>query len=146
MGVVNVLGEDRNSFSVGLSLECVTTLLEDSAKLGAVGYNAVVDNAEVRIGVRANGVAIDLGGRTMGGPSRVCDGDLSDGRFFDVERRLGDLLAEASDLANLLEVDDRTGLIAVNAEACRVVASIFLAGEPSAKDFKNLLASLRRNI
>ena len=146
VGVVNVLGEDRNGFGVGFSLECVSALLKDSAKLGAVGYNAIVDNAEVRIGIRTDGVAVDLARGTVGGPSRVCDGDLADGRFFDVERRLCDLLAETSDLANLLEVDDRPWLIAVNAEACRVVASIFLAGKPSTKDFENLLASLKRKV
>ena len=52
------------------------------------------------------------------------------------------MLAEASNFANLLEVEDLPCLVAVNTKTCRVIATVFLARKSSTEDLENLLATL----
>jgi hypothetical protein len=64
------------------------------------------------------GVAIDFGGRAVGGPTGVSDGNLGDEGLLLVDGRICNLLAEAGDFADLLEENDIAGLVAIDADAC----------------------------
>jgi hypothetical protein len=53
----------------------------------------------------------------MGSPPGVSDGDLGQECLRSVNRRVGDLLAQAGDLSNLLEEVDLALLVPVDANA-----------------------------
>jgi hypothetical protein len=55
-------------------------------------------------------------------------------------------LAETSDFTDFLEEKDLPRIISIDADASRVVTTIFLAGETIAEDFTNLLAILGSKI
>jgi len=73
LGVENVLGKDSNSLCIGITLELVSTLLQNLSQSSAVGNDAIVNKEELRLRVRADGMAIAFGGRPMSSPSRVRD-------------------------------------------------------------------------
>ena len=73
LGVENVLGKDSNSLGIGITLKLVSTLLQNLSQSSAVGNDAVVNEDELRLGVRADGMTIAFGRRTVSSPSRVCD-------------------------------------------------------------------------
>jgi len=79
----------------------------------------------------------------MGGPPSVSDGNLGQEFFGDVHGRFGDLLAQTSDLSNLLEVVNLACLVSIDTNARRVVATVFLTSEAVAEDFTNSFAVLR---
>ena len=143
MSVVNVFGENSDCLGISLSLKLETALLENEAELCAVGNNTVVDNDEIRVGVGANGMAIDFRWWAMSGPAGMGDGDLGDERLVYIEGRSGDFLAEASDFAYFLEEDHGSWLIAINAKAGGIVASVLLTSETSAENLENLFATLK---
>ena len=102
-----------------------------------------MDDDELGIGVRAKRVAVDGGGRSVGSPSGVSDGDLGQERPGGVHRRVGDLLAQTSDLSNLLEVVNLALSVSIDANARRIVATVFLTSEAVAEDLTNGFAVLR---
>ena len=142
--VVDIFGQDCDRLSIGLALERVPAFLEDGAKGNGVGYDAVMDDDELGTGIRAERVAIDGGGRTMSSPASVSDRDLGQERLGGVHGRVGDLLAQTSNLSNLLEVVNLVLLVSINANARRIVATIFLTGEAIAEDLTNSFAILIR--
>jgi hypothetical protein len=143
MSVVNVFGENSDCLGIGLSLKLETALLENKAELCTVGNDTVVDNNEIRVGVGANGMAIDFRWWAVSSPPGMGDGDLGDESLVYVEGRSGDFLAEASNLAYFLEEDDGSWLIAINTKTGGIVASVLLTSETGAENLKNLFATLR---
>jgi hypothetical protein len=143
MSVVHVFGENSDCLGIGLSLKLETALLENEAELCAIGNDTVVDNDEIRVGIRANGMAIDFRWWAMSGPPGMGDGDLGDESLVYVEGRGGDFLAKASDFAYFLEEDNGSWLIAINAKTGGIVASVLLTSKTSAENFENLFASLK---
>lgn len=140
--IVDIFSEDGDSLGIGLGLELVAALLENEAQLCAVGDDAVVNDNEVGFRVGADGVAIALGGGTVRSPSRMGDRDLGDECLVDIQVGGSDFLAQAGDFADFLEVRDGADLVCVNADACRVVASVFLASKTSTQDLEDLCATL----
>ncbi len=78
----------------------------------------------------------------MGSPTSVCNRDLGDEGLGGVDVGFGDTLAEASDLANLLEEKYLSRLVTIDTNAGRVVATVFLAGETVAEDLTDRLPVL----
>lgn len=78
--------------------------------------------------------------RAMGSPSSMGNGNLGDASLFYIDRGGSDLLSKASNFSDFLEIDDRTRLIAINTETCRIISTILLAGETSNEDFKNFFS------
>ena len=140
--IVDVLGEDGNRLSVGLTLELVPTLLEDKTKSSRVGDDAVMDDTELRGRIGLQRVAVDDGRGTVGGPARVRDRDLRNESLRSVDVGLGDALAESGDLADLLEEEHLSGLVAIDANTRGVVATVLLAGEARTEDLTDRLAVL----
>jgi len=142
MSVVDVFGENSDCLGIGFSFKLETALLENEAELCTVGNNTIVDNNEIRVGVRANGMAVNFRWWTMSGPPGMGDGDLGNESLIYVEGRAGNFLAEAGDLADFLEEDDGSWLIAINAKTGGIVASVLLTSETSAENLENLFATL----
>lgn len=140
--VENVLGEDSDGLGIGVALELVATFLKDLPQLGTVGDNAVMDENEFRVRIRTNRVTITFRRGTMSRPSCMRDRDLGDGGLFEIEVGSSNLLAETGHFANLLEVLDGSGFIAVNNETSRVVSAVLLTSKTSTENFENLLAAL----
>jgi hypothetical protein len=63
--------------------------------------------------------------------------------FVDVDGAAGNLLAQASDLSDLLEIEDLAWLVAIDTESSRIVPSVLLARQSSAEDLEDLLAALQ---
>lgn len=135
--VVNVLCEDGRRLGVGLALELVAALLEDKTESSCVGDDTIVDDGELRLGVGLERVAVDDGGRSVGRPARVGDRDLGEEGLAGVYIGLGNLLAEASDLADLLEEEHLSRLVTVDTDTGGVVSTVLLTGETIAKDLAN---------
>ena len=104
-----------------------------------------MDNDELGIGIRAERVTVDGGGRAVGSPPSVSDRDLGQEGLGSVHGRVGDLLAQTCDLSNLLEVVDLALFVSIDTNARRVVTTVFLASEAVAKDFANTFAILGSN-
>jgi hypothetical protein len=102
-----------------------------------------MDDAEVGGGIRAEGMAVNLGGDTVGGPSGVGDGDLGDEDLVSVDAGRGDLLAKTGDFADLLEVSGLSGLVTVDTDTGRIVAAVLLTSKTTAEDLKDLTAGLK---
>jgi hypothetical protein len=143
MCVVNVFSKDSHGLRIGFGLKLKTALLENKAEFCIVGNNPVVDNDEIRVGVGANGMTINFGWRAMSGPSGMGDRDLGYERLVDIERGRRYFLTEASDLADFLEEDNCSGLIAINTKTGGIVASVFLTSETSAENLEDLFATLK---
>jgi hypothetical protein len=75
----------------------------------------------------------------------MSDGNLFHEGLVDIDRRTVDLLAKTSDLADHLEVVDLARLIAIDDKTRRVVPAVFLAGEPSNKDVKDVFSALSKH-
>lgn len=73
------------------------------------------------------GMTVDSGRRTVGGPSRVSNSGVVIEDLCEVWLLLLDQLLELGDLANLFEGEDLPLLVAIDGQACRVVASVFEA-------------------
>lgn len=71
--VVNVLCELGNALGIGLGLELETLAAEQGLEFLVVCNDTVVDDGELPGGIRAVGVAVDSGRRTVGSPSGVGD-------------------------------------------------------------------------
>lgn len=140
--VVDVLGQDGDGFGIGLALERVSTLLEDEAESGGVGDDTIVDDGEIGLGIGLERMAVDDGGRTVRRPPGVCNGDLRKEGLGGVDVGFSDLLAQASYLADLLEEHHLSGLVAVDTNASRVIATVLLPSETVAEDFANRLTVL----
>ena len=65
----------------------------------------------------------------MGSPSSVGNGDLRNEGLGSVDAGFGDLLAQASYFADLLEEEHLAWLVAVNTDPCGVITTVFLASE-----------------
>ena len=87
-------------------------------------------------------MAVDDRGRTVGGPSRVCDRDLRVENLGSVYVRGGDTLAKAGNLADFLEKKHLARSIAVDTDAGRVVTTVLLASETVTEYITNFLAIL----
>ncbi len=140
--VVDVLREDSDSLGIRLRFELVPALLKDKTKSSRVRHNTVVNDAEVGVRVGFQRVAVDDGGRAVSRPAGVRNRDLGDEGLAGVDVGLGDALAKASDLADLLEEEHLSGLVAINANSCGVVAAILLTGESVDEDLTNSLPVL----
>jgi hypothetical protein len=140
--IVDVLHELSDGLGIGVALEDISTLLQNKPELAAVGDYAVMNDAEFVLVVGAMRVAVALRGSTVGCPAGVGDGNLRHKDFLDVDGAPRDLLPQASNLSNFLEVDDLAWLVAINTESGRVVSSVLLARKSSAEDLKDLLAAL----
>lgn len=79
----------------------------------------------------------------MSSPTSVRNRNLGDEGLGGIDIGLGDALAEASDLANLLEEKHLSRLVAIYTDSSRIVATIFLTGEPVAEDLTDRLPILR---
>ena len=79
----------------------------------------------------------------MGSPSSVSDRDLGQERLGGIHSRVGDLLAQTGDLSDLLEVVDLALFISIDANARRVVATVFLTSEAIAENLTNRFSVLR---
>ena len=89
-------------------------------------------------------MAVGNGRRTMGRPTRVRNGHLGHKRLGGVHLCLCDALTKAGDLSYFLEEEHLTGLVAVDANTGRVIATIFLACKAAAEDIANFFAVLIR--
>ena len=101
-----------------------------------------MDDDELVGGVRAEGMAIDGGGDTVSSPASVGDGDLAETSLLEVDGRISDDFAEASDLADLLEEEHLSRLVTIDTDACGVIATVLLAGETVAKNLTDRLPVL----
>jgi hypothetical protein len=146
LGVPNVLGEDSSTLGVGVRLEVVTTLLENKTNGIGVGDDAVMDDRELRSEIGAHGVTVALRGLAVGRPASVGDGHLVEELLGGVDLSLRNLLAKSSNLADLLEEDRLSWLIAVDANASGIISAVLLASEAVAKDLTDRLAVLRCSI
>ena len=144
LSVVDIFGQDCNCLGIGLALERVSAFLEDGAKGNGVGYDAVMDDDELGIGIGAERVTVDGGWRAVSSPASMSDRDLGQERLGGVHGRIGDLLAQTSDLSDLLEVVNLSWFVTIDANARRVVPTVFLTGEAIAEDLTNSLAVLIR--
>jgi hypothetical protein len=97
----------------------VTPLLKNEPELLVVGDDAVVNDGELVVGVGAVRVAVCGTGLAVGGPAGVSHGGLGEKGLAEVDLCLGGVLAEGSDLSDLLEQQDFAGLVAVDLETCR---------------------------
>ena len=79
----------------------------------------------------------------MGSPPSVSDRDLGQERLGGVHSRVGDLFAQTGDLSNLFEVVNFVVFVAIDANARRVVATVFLTSKAVAEDLTNGFAVLR---
>jgi len=140
--VVNIFREYGDGLRIRLALKLVAAVLEDKSEGGSIGDDAIVDDDEVAGRIRSQWVAVNDRGRAVGGPARVCDGDLRVEHFRSVHFRGGDPLPKACDLANFLEVEHLAGGIAIDTDASRVVTTVLLAGETVAKNVADFLAIL----
>lgn len=140
---MDVLGEDGSSLSVSLRLKVVPTLLKYEAQSSRIGDDTVMHNRKLALGIRPYWVAITGGGRTVSRPASMRNRDLRYEGFGSINGRLGDLFAQACDLADLLEEDNLAWLIAVNAYARRVIATILLSCQTVAEDLANCFAILK---
>lgn len=86
-----------------------------------------MDDEEIGSRVGPDGMAVDLGWRSMGCPASVSNGYLRNEGLMDVDGGCSNLLAETGDLADLLEVENFTGLVAVDAYTSRIITTVFLA-------------------
>ena len=86
--VIDVLGKDGNSFSVGLRLKLVSALLENETEGSSVGHNTIVNDRELGFGIRLQGVAVDDRRGTVSGPTSVGDGNLGDESLRGVDAGL----------------------------------------------------------
>lgn len=140
--VIDVLCQDRDRLSVGLTLELVAALLEDEAEGNRVRHNTVVHDDEFGLGVGAKRVTVDDRGRTVGSPASVCDGDLGDESLAGINVGFSDALAEAGDLADLLEEDSLARLVTVDTNAGGVIATVLLTSKTVAEDLTDGLPVL----
>lgn len=101
-----------------------------------------MDDDKLGIWIRAERVTVNGGWRSVGSPPSVSDRDLGQERLGSVHGRVGDLLAQTCNLANLLEVVNVV-FVPIDANARRVVTTVFLASEAVTKDFTNSFAILR---
>ena len=65
----------------------------------------------------------------MGSPSSVGDGNLRNEGLRSVDAGFGNLLAQASYFADLLEEENLAWLVAVNTDTCGIITTVFLASE-----------------
>ena len=87
-------------------------------------------------------MAVDGRRYTVRRPACMRDRALRDEGLGEVDAAFGDPLPEANNLADLLEQYDFAGLVAVDADARRVVATILETGEAVAEDVADGLAVL----
>ena len=80
----------------------------------------------------------------MSSPSSVSDGDLRNEGLRSVDAGFGNLLAQASYFADLLEEEHLAWLVAVNTDPRRVVAAVLLTSKPVAEDLADRLPVLLR--
>ena len=146
LGVVNVLGQDCDGFGIRLTLELVSTLLEDETERRRVRHNTVVNDGELGVGVGAERVAVHNGRRTVSGPTGVRDRDLRDEGLRGVDARFGDALAKTSDLSDLLEEEHLSRLVAVDADTGGIISTVFLARETIAENLTNCLPVLYKRL
>ena len=125
--VVNVFREDSYRLGIRVALELVSALGEDHADFIVVGNDAVVYDAEFGRRIGLEGMAVDLRRNAVRRPASMRDRDLGVERLVDIDVGGSDLLAQAGDLAYVLEEDDLAGLVAVDAQTSRVITAIFLA-------------------
>ena len=78
----------------------------------------------------------------MGSPSSVGNGDLRNEGLGSVDAGFGNLLAQTSYFADLLEEEHLSRLVAIDTNACGVVATVLLAGETIAEDLTDRLPVL----
>ena len=78
----------------------------------------------------------------MSGPAGVSDGYLGNESLVNVEGRGRNLLAETSNLSDLLEVYNGARGITIDTETSRVVPAVLLAGKPITEGLEDFLASL----
>ena len=141
---VDVLAEDRDGLSISLGFKVIATLLQKETQGDRVRDDAVVHNRELSLGVRLEGVAVDNGWLSVGRPSCVRDRDLRDEGLARVDVGLRDLLAQAVDLANLLEEDHVAWLVAIDADTSGVVSAVLLPRQAIDKDVADGLTVLLR--
>ena len=78
----------------------------------------------------------------MSSPSSVSDGDLRNEGLRSVDAGFGNLLAQASYFADLLEEEHLSRLVTIDTNACGVIATVLLAGETVAEDLTDRLPVL----
>lgn len=144
--VVKVLAENGNGFGVGVALELEATLFEDHPEFSEVGDDTVVNDGELVGWVGSMRVAVQGAGLTVGGPSGVSHTHLRDGNLVKVDRRLVNVLAESSDLANLLEDKGVLFGVTIDRNTGRVVTSVLETGKAIDEDVNDLLAVLLHQV
>jgi len=127
--IEDVLGQLSDGLSVGLGLETHALGLQKHPQFLVVGDDTVVDDGELPLGVGTVRVAIDPAGRTVGGPSGVCNTGVVVKDLGHVGLLLLDELLQLGDLANLLVGKDLVLLVAIDGNTGGVVATVFETGE-----------------
>lgn len=144
--VVEVLAENGYGFSVGLALKLEAALLENHPELPKVGDDTVVDDSELVGWVGSVRVAVDRAGLTVSGPTGVGQTHLGDRDLAEVNGRLVNMLAESSDLADLLENESVPLCVTINGNTGRVVTSVFETSKTVDKNVYDLLAVLLHQV
>ena len=78
-------------------------------------------------------MAVHNRGHTMGCPTRVSNRNLGEEGFRGVDVRFRNAFAEPCNLADLLEEDDLVLLVAVDANTCRIISTVFKTRQAVAK-------------
>lgn len=78
----------------------------------------------------------------MSSQSGVCNGNLGNEGLGSVDVGFGDLLAQASNFADLFEEDHFARLVAVDTDTCGVITSVLLAGKSVTEDLADRLPVL----
>lgn len=142
--VVDILCEDGYCLSVGLTLEMVSTLLEQETECGGVSDNTVVHDGELGLGIRLERMAVHDGGRTVCCPAGVCNRHLREESLAGVDVGLGDALAEAGDLAYLLEEEHLARLVAIDTNTCGIIATVLLPCKTIAENLTDSFTILKK--
>ena len=143
----NMQEEDVTNWRVamgGEQAEVRREVLEEETEGGSVCDDTIVDDGEFRVGVRLQRVTVDNRRWSVCCPPSVRDGDLREEGLVHVHGRFCDLLAQASDLADLLEEYHLALLVPVDTHASRIVASVLLPCETIDEDIADSLAVLLR--
>ncbi len=91
-------------------------------------------------------MAVEGAWRTVSSPSGVSHTGLGDGDLVEVDGRLIDVLAESSDLADLLEDQSVLFGFAVDSNTGTVVASVFETGKTVDEIVNDLLTVLLHQV
>jgi hypothetical protein len=143
--VVDELGDDLR---VSLALENVAALFQELLDVLIVGDDAVVDDDERVLEIRALWMRVGVAGDTVSSPTSVRDADVARQRRVNVlaHHLLSDRIFQHLDLARLLDQQDALRIQVVDSHSGRVIATIFQTLQSGDEAVEHLAAGFRRQV